>query len=111
MILNYKILAVVDSEKFFLRRQIQYEPHLEKTCLMPHVNNKGADQPAHLRNLISTFVVCFLDSLIPLNFYIRNFKPLPSFCGCIGQFVSTLVANPQIKFSRDEAHVITWSQS
>ena len=34
--------------------------------VLPYVNNKGADQPAHLRSLISTFVVCCLDSIIPL---------------------------------------------
>ena len=33
-------------------------------CLMPYVNNKGADQPAHQRSLISTFVVRCLDSMI-----------------------------------------------
>ena len=31
-----------------------------------YVNNKGADQPAHSRSLISTFVVGCLDSIIPL---------------------------------------------
>ena len=35
-----------------------------KMCLMPYAKNKGADQPAHLRSLISTFVVCCLDSMI-----------------------------------------------
>ena len=34
--------------------------------VLPYVNNKGADQPAHPRNLISTFLVCYLDSIIPL---------------------------------------------
>ena len=34
-------------------------------CIMPYANNKGADQPAHPRSLISAFVVCSLDSLIP----------------------------------------------
>ena len=29
-------------------------------------NNKGADQPAHLRRLISTFVIRFLDSTISI---------------------------------------------
>ena len=29
-------------------------------------DNKGADQPAHLRSLISTLVVRCLDSIIPL---------------------------------------------
>ena len=35
-------------------------------CLIPYANNKGADQPAHPRSLISTFVVRCLDSIIPL---------------------------------------------
>ena len=35
-----------------------------KMCLMPYANNKGADQPAHLRSLISTFVFRCLDSMI-----------------------------------------------
>ena len=30
---------------------------------MPYVNNKGADQPAHPRSLISTFLVRCLDSI------------------------------------------------
>ena len=33
---------------------------------MPYAYNKGADQPAHPRNLISTFVVRCLDSIMPL---------------------------------------------
>ena len=33
---------------------------------MPYVNNKGADQPAHPRSLVSTFVFHCLDSKIPL---------------------------------------------
>ena len=42
------------------------EPGHEKTCLMPYANNKGADQPAHPRSLISTFVVRCLDSVMSL---------------------------------------------
>ena len=33
---------------------------------MPYANNEGADQPMHLRSLISSFVVHCLDSIIPL---------------------------------------------
>ena len=33
---------------------------------MSYANNKGADQPAHLRSLISTFVVRCQDRMIPL---------------------------------------------
>ena len=32
---------------------------------MPYANNKDADQPVHLRSLISVFVVRCLDSIIP----------------------------------------------
>ena len=39
--------------------------------------------------------------------YIRNFKPLPSFFGCAGQFVSYLVANLEDRISHDEAHIVT----
>ena len=43
---------------------IIFEPRHAKTCLMPYANNKGADQPAYPRCLISTFVVRCLDSMI-----------------------------------------------
>ena len=37
-----------------------------KNLFMPYANNKGADQPAHSRSLISAFIVHCLDSIIPL---------------------------------------------
>ena len=40
-----------------------YEPGHEKMCLMSYANNKGADQPAHPRSLISAFVVRCLESI------------------------------------------------
>ena len=43
-----------------LKSQVAYA----KTCLKPYANNKVADQPAHPRSLISTFVVRCLDSMI-----------------------------------------------
>ena len=46
---------------------IVYEPGHEKMCLLSYANNKGADQPAHPRSLISTFVVRCLDSIISLD--------------------------------------------
>ena len=42
------------------------EPGREKTCLMSYANNKGADQPAHPRSLISAFIVRCLDSVMSL---------------------------------------------
>ena len=41
-----------------------YGPRCEKTCLRGFANNTGADQPAHLRSLISAFVIRFLESAI-----------------------------------------------
>ena len=39
----------------------------EKMCLMSYANNKGADQSAHPRSLISAFVIRCLDSIISLD--------------------------------------------
>ena len=44
-------------------RDYSYPQH-EKTCFQRFVNNKGADQPAHLRSLISAFVIHLLESII-----------------------------------------------
>ena len=44
-----------------------YEPDHEKMCHKSYANNKGADQPAHPRSLISAFVVRGLGSIISLN--------------------------------------------
>ena len=44
-----------------------HEPGHEKMRLMSYANNKGADQPAHPRSLISAFVVRCLDSIISLD--------------------------------------------
>ena len=44
-----------------------YEPGHEKMCLMSDANNKGADQPAHPRSLISAFVVRCLDSILSVD--------------------------------------------
>ena len=46
--------------------KLAFEPGHAKTCLMPYANNKGADQPAHPRSLISAFVVRSSDSIISL---------------------------------------------
>ena len=43
---------------------ILYGPRREKTCLQGFVYNTGADHPAHLRSLISAFVIPFLESII-----------------------------------------------
>ena len=56
--------------------------------------------------LISIFIIRGLDSIIPLCFYIRNFKPLASFLSWAGRFESYLVENPKDRFSCDGAHIM-----
>ena len=43
------------------------EPHHDKTCLCHYVNNKDADQSAHLHSLISVFVIRCLTSIVPIG--------------------------------------------
>ena len=38
-----------------------------RKCVLCHANNKGADQPANPRSLISALVVRSLDSIISLD--------------------------------------------
>ena len=49
-----------------------------ENLFMPYANNKGADQPAHPRSLISTFVNRYMDSIISLVSIskISSLKPL-----------------------------------
>ena len=59
----------------------------------------------YANSLISVFVIRCLDDDAS-SFYIRNFKPLASFDGCADRFQSTLVANPEDRFSRDVAQIM-----
>ena len=69
---------------------------------LPYVNNKGAHQPAHPQSLISTFVVHCLDSIITC--LIQVFKTLAGLCNLAGWLESYLLANPEDRVYRDEAH-------
>ena len=42
----------------------KYGPRREKTCLRGFANNTGADLPAHLRSLISAFVIRFFERIV-----------------------------------------------
>ena len=72
---------------------------------MPYANNKGADQPAHPRSLINTFVVRSLDSIMPVvsiseisSFYLASVAEQAGLCLSWSQ-------TPKTGFSRDEAHM------
>ena len=63
------LVQILQLSKYFdmgirIGRFLANGPGHAKMCLMAYANNKGADQYAHPRSLISTFVVRFLDSMI-----------------------------------------------
>ena len=74
---------------------------------MPYANNKGTNQPAHPRSLISILVVRCLDSIIPILAK-SKISRLASFCSWAGRFESYLVANPKDRFSHDMAQIMWW---
>ena len=76
-----------------------------KNLFMPYANNKGADQPAHRRIPISTFVIRCLDSIIPLV-SIPKISRLASLCSWAGLLEPFLVANPKDRFSDDSAPLL-----
>ena len=63
-------------------------------------NSKGADQPAHPRSLISTFVINLLKSISCLCFK-QNFNSLASLCKWVGWFEQDLVRNTEDRFSHE----------
>ena len=75
----FQILFVLSYVNFDSYPRRTFEPGHKKTCLMSYANNKGADQPAHPRNLISAFVVRCLDSIIYLD-SIAEIPRMASFC-------------------------------
>ena len=84
-----------------------YEPGHEKTCLMSYANNKGADQPALSRSLISTFVVRCLDSVMSLV-PVTKISSL-MLASVAVQSSLTWSETPEDTFSHDEAHIFTVS--
>ena len=63
-----------------------YGPRPEKTLTLLH-GNKGADKPAHLRTLVSAFVICYLESaIVQLAQSMPNFTILASLCGSADWF-------------------------
>ena len=79
----------------------KFENCHEKICFLPYANNKGTDQPAHPRSLISTFIISCWDSIIPI-LAIPQISRLASFYCWAGGFESDLLANPENRFSCDK---------
>ena len=74
-----------------------------RECLMSYANNRGADQPAHPRSLISAFVVRCLDSVMSL---VSVTKISSLVLASVAEHVSlslTWSETPEDTFSHDEA--------
>ena len=68
----YIIMYFIDFFTFVLREEWGRAKDMAKwatsweNLFMPYANNKGIDQPARPRSLLSAFIVRCLDSIIPL---------------------------------------------
>ena len=82
------------------------EPDHEKTVLMSYANNKGADQPAHPRSLISTFVVCCLDGVMSLVSVTKISSLMLASVAEQASLSLTWSETPEDTFSYEAAHVI-----
>ena len=72
----------------------QFKPNtLWALTLRGFANNKGTDQPAHPRRLISAFVIRFFGKFVILTCYKRNFNFLASLCSWGDWFDSRFVGN------------------
>ena len=79
----------------------------EKTCLtdMSYANNKGADQPAHLRSLISAFIVRCLDSVMSLVSVTKISSLMLASVAEQASLSLTWSETPEDTFSHDEAQL------
>ena len=82
-------------------------PSMPETLSLGFANNKGTDQSAHSRSLISAFVICFLEyinlNLLQAIFY---FIFLASRCSRRDRFESCFVGKPEDGFSRVKTHLL-----
>ena len=85
------------------------EPGHEKMCLMPYANNKGADQTAHLRSLISAFVVCCLYSVMSLVSVIKISSLMVASIAEQASLSLTWSEIPEDMFSHDEAQMLMFT--
>ena len=73
-------------------------------CVL-YANNKGADQPAHPRSLISAFVVHCLDSVMSLVSVTKISSLMLASVAAQASLSLTWSETPEDTFSHDEAHV------
>ena len=90
--------------KFIPRFQFHIWATSFENLFLPYANNKGTDQAAHMRSLISAFIVHCLDNIMP-KLSKSEISSLASLCSWAGRFELYLVANPEDRFSHNGAHL------
>ena len=94
LIWNFNMKSIVILFEVIKRVHIFIEAPSWENLLLPYANNKGADQHACPCSLISTFVVHYLDSIIPLV----------SISKISSLYLASVVANPEGRFFHEVAH-------
>ena len=72
---------------------------------MSYANNKGTDQPAHPRSLISDFIVRCLDSVMSLISVTKISSLMLASVAEQASLSLTWSETPEDTFSHDEAHL------
>ena len=72
---------------------------------LPYLNNKGADQPAHPRSLISAFVVHCLDSIMSLVSVTKISSLMLAFVAEQTDLSLTWSETPEVTFCHVEAQI------
>ena len=80
-------------------------------CIMSYANNKGADQPAHPRSLISTFIVHCLDSVMSLVSVTKISSLMLASVAEQASLSLTWSETPEDTISHDEAHMLIQSNT
>ena len=81
-----------------------HEPVMRK-CVMSYANNKGANQPAHPRSLISAFVVRCLDSMMSLVYVTKISSLMLASVAAEAGLCLACSETPEDAFSHDVAHM------
>ena len=93
--------------KFYSEICITYELRHKKNLSSWFTNIKVAYQPVYPHNLLSTFVIRYLGSIISKTCYRRNIHFLAYLCSLGEWFESRFVGNLKDRSSRDKAHINT----
>ena len=84
---------------------ISNEPGHLNLCLMSYANDKGVDQPAHPRSLISAFIVRCLDSVMSLVSVTKISSLMLASVAEQAGLSLTGLETPEDTFSHDVAHL------